>query len=101
LDSAETLAGVDAHCVSIDDPRCSSRCCRSWAAASSRPTPCPQACGNSPQYQPFTPVTDTVRHLLIGGPVAHSAIVAIAWSLGITVVAYLWAIRLCERRPLR
>jgi ABC-2 type transport system permease protein len=53
------------------------------------------------QYQPFTPVTETVRHLLTGGPVAHHAIAAIAWSLGISVVAYLWSIRLYERRAVR
>jgi len=50
------------------------------------------------QYQPFTPVTDTVRALLTGGPIGDHAVVAIAWSLGIAVVSYLWAIRLYNRR---
>ncbi len=49
-------------------------------------------------YQPFTPVTDTVRALLTGGAIGDHAIVAIAWSLGIAVVSYLWAIRLYDRR---
>jgi ABC-2 type transport system permease protein len=53
------------------------------------------------EYQPFTPVTESVRHLLLGGPVAHDALVAIAWSLGLGVVAYLWSIRLYNNRPLR
>jgi ABC-2 type transport system permease protein len=52
-------------------------------------------------YQPFTPVTESVRHLLLGGPVAHDLIAAIAWSVGLGVVAYCWSIRLYERRPLR
>lgn len=50
------------------------------------------------EYQPFTPVTETVRHLLTGGPVAHHAIAAIAWSIGITLTAYLWSIRLYNRQ---
>jgi ABC-2 type transport system permease protein len=50
------------------------------------------------EYQPFTPVTDTVRALLTGGTIGDHAIVAIAWSLGIAVVSYLWAIRLYNRR---
>ncbi len=50
------------------------------------------------EYQPFTPVTDTVRGLLTGAPVGHHAIAAIAWSLGIAAVSYLWALRLYNRR---
>lgn len=50
------------------------------------------------ELQPFTPVTDTVRALLTGGAVGDHAIVAIAWSCGIAVVSYLWAIRLYNRR---
>ena len=50
------------------------------------------------EYQPFTPVADTVRGLLNGAAIANHAIVAIAWSIGIAVAAYLWAIRLYNRR---
>jgi len=50
------------------------------------------------EYQPFTPVADTVRGLLTGAPIGDHAIAAIAWSIGIAVVAYLWAIRLYNRR---
>jgi ABC-2 type transport system permease protein len=53
------------------------------------------------EYQPFTPVTETVRHLLAGGSIAHHAIAAVGWSLGITVVAYLWSIRLYNHRQVR
>ncbi len=53
------------------------------------------------QYQPFTPVTESVRHLLEGGPVLHDVLAAAAWSLGIATLSYLWAIRLYNRRPLR
>jgi ABC-2 type transport system permease protein len=50
------------------------------------------------EYQPFTPVADTVRGLLTGGATGGHAIAAIAWSIGISVVAYLWAISLYNRR---
>jgi ABC-2 type transport system permease protein len=50
------------------------------------------------QYQPFTPVTQTVRGLLTGGAVGSHAIVAVAWSVGIALVGYLWAVRLYNRR---
>jgi len=50
------------------------------------------------EYQPFTPVADTMRGLLGGAAVGGQAIAAIAWSIGIAVVSYLWAIRLYNRR---
>jgi ABC-2 type transport system permease protein len=50
------------------------------------------------EYQPFTPVADTVRGLLSGGAIGAHAIAAIAWSIGIAIMAYLWAIRLYNRR---
>jgi ABC-2 type transport system permease protein len=50
------------------------------------------------EYEPFTPVTQTVRGLLTGGPIGTQAIAAIAWSIGIALVSYLWAVRLYNRR---
>jgi ABC-2 type transport system permease protein len=50
------------------------------------------------EYQPFTPVADTVRGLLTNAAVGDHAIAAIAWSIGIAVVAYLWAIHLYNTR---
>ncbi len=50
------------------------------------------------EYQPFTPVADTVRGLLTNAAVGDHAIAAIAWSIGIAVVAYLWAIHLYDTR---
>jgi ABC-2 type transport system permease protein len=50
------------------------------------------------EYEPFTPVTQTIRGLLTGGPVGGHAIAAIAWSAGIALVSYLWAVRLYNRR---
>ncbi len=50
------------------------------------------------EYQPYTPVTQTVRGLLTGTHTGDHAIAAIAWSLGIAIVSYLWAVRLYNRR---
>jgi len=43
------------------------------------------------QYQPFTPIIETVRGLLAGHPSGGNALAALAWCLGIAVVGYLWA----------
>ncbi len=53
------------------------------------------------KYQPFTPVTETVRGLLTGTHIATNAIAAIAWCIGITLAAYLWAIHLYTHRQPR
>lgn len=50
------------------------------------------------EHQPFTAVADTVRGLLSGAPVGDQAVAAVAWSVGIAVVSYLWAVRLYNRR---
>jgi ABC-2 type transport system permease protein len=50
------------------------------------------------EYQPFTPVIQTIRGLLSGGPVGAHAIAAVAWTAGIALACYLWSIRLYERR---
>lgn len=50
------------------------------------------------EYQPYTPVTQTVRGLLTGTHSGTHAIAAIVWSLGIAVASYLWAVRLYDRR---
>ncbi|HEX3960438.1 MAG TPA: ABC transporter permease, partial [Trebonia sp.] len=50
------------------------------------------------EYQPFTPVTQTVRGLLTGGPIGAHAIAAVAWSVGIALACYLWSIRLYNHR---
>lgn len=50
-------------------------------------------------YQPFTPVIETVRGLLVGTPVGDHVGLAVAWSAGIALVSYLWAKRLFNRDP--
>jgi ABC-2 type transport system permease protein len=43
------------------------------------------------EYQPFTPIIETLRGLFNGTPSAGTAIAAIAWCLGIGLVGYVWA----------
>ena len=50
------------------------------------------------EYQPFTPVIQTTRGLLTGGPVGAHAVAAVAWSAGIALACYLWSLRLYDRR---
>jgi ABC-2 type transport system permease protein len=49
------------------------------------------------EYQPFTPVIDTLRGLLLGTPIGNSAILAIAWCVGLTLAGYLGARALYNR----
>jgi ABC-2 type transport system permease protein len=51
------------------------------------------------EYQPFTPVIETVRGLLMGTPVDDYVVLAFGWSLAIALVSYLWAKRLFNRDP--
>ncbi|NEA33290.1 ABC transporter permease [Streptomyces sp. SID13031] len=44
------------------------------------------------EYQPFTPIIETLRHLLLNTPVEDgNGWLAIAWCLAIGVVGYFWA----------
>ncbi len=53
------------------------------------------------EYQPFTPVINTVRGLLLGTPIGNSAVLAVAWCAGLTLVGYLWARAVYNRNPVR
>jgi ABC-2 type transport system permease protein len=48
-------------------------------------------------YQPFSPVIETLRGLLTGTEIGNSAILAVAWCAGITLVGYVWATKLYDR----
>ena len=50
------------------------------------------------EYQPFTPIIDTLRGLLTGEPAASSAITAVAWCAGIALVGYLWSLSTFKKR---
>ena len=49
------------------------------------------------ENQPFTPIIETIRGLLLGTPIGTSGLLAVAWCVAISIVGYLWARRLYER----
>ncbi|WP_030174477.1 ABC transporter permease [Spirillospora albida] len=49
------------------------------------------------EYQPFTPIMETVRGLLLGTAIGDSAAIATAWCAGITALSYLWAKRTFDK----
>jgi ABC-2 type transport system permease protein len=51
------------------------------------------------EYQPFTPIMDTLRGLLLGTAIGSDGVLAVLWCLAIALVGYLWAKRLYERDP--
>ena len=53
------------------------------------------------EHQPFTPIIETLRGLLLGTPIGNNGVWAVAWCLVISAAAALWAMRLYERKPAR
>jgi ABC-2 type transport system permease protein len=51
------------------------------------------------EHQPFTPINETLRGLLIGTHIGSDGIVALAWCAVITVGSYVWSLRLYARGP--
>jgi ABC-2 type transport system permease protein len=49
-------------------------------------------------HQPFTPIMDTLRGLLLGEPIGNSALLSVVWCAVIAGLSYLWAKRLFNRR---
>jgi ABC-2 type transport system permease protein len=43
------------------------------------------------EYQPFTPIIDSLRGLLAGTPSGGYAAAALAWCAGIALIGYLWS----------
>ncbi|QGV79482.1 ABC transporter permease [Streptomyces ficellus] len=43
------------------------------------------------EYQPFTPVIETLRGLLMGTEIGGDGLLALAWCAGLSLVGYLWA----------
>jgi ABC-2 type transport system permease protein len=51
--------------------------------------------------QPFTPITETLRGLLLGTPIGDSGWIAVAWCVAISVAGFAWSRRLYERDSAR
>jgi ABC-2 type transport system permease protein len=50
------------------------------------------------ENQPVTAIVNTIRALLYGQPVSHEIWVALAWCVGILIVAYIFAMRAYKKR---
>lgn len=50
------------------------------------------------EYQPFTPIIETLRGLLAGEPSGNDAIAAVAWCVGLTLLGYVWAVSTFKKR---
>ncbi|HYE68016.1 MAG TPA: ABC transporter permease, partial [Anaerovoracaceae bacterium] len=50
------------------------------------------------ENQPVTSIVEAIRALLSGQPVGNDIWVALAWCLGILIVAYLFAMRVYKRK---
>jgi ABC-2 type transport system permease protein len=53
------------------------------------------------EYQPFTPIIDTLRGLLLGTPVGDKPVIAAAWCAGLVLAGYLSARMLFNRAAAR
>jgi ABC-2 type transport system permease protein len=51
------------------------------------------------EYQPFTPVIETLRGLLLGSEIGHNGWLAVVWCLGLTVLGYFWSTSTFNRDP--
>jgi ABC-2 type transport system permease protein len=51
------------------------------------------------EYQPFTPVNETLRGLLTGTGIGDNLIITVAWCVGVAALSYVWSRRLYEREP--
>jgi ABC-2 type transport system permease protein len=53
------------------------------------------------EHQPFTPIMETLRGLLLGTAIGDSALLAVAWCIGLAVIGYRWSMKLYNRDPVR
>lgn len=50
------------------------------------------------EHQPVTSIVETVRQLMMNEPVGNDIWIALAWCMGILVVAYIFAMRIFKRK---
>jgi ABC-2 type transport system permease protein len=53
------------------------------------------------EYQPFTPVIETIRGLLFGTPIGNSGYIAVGWCVVLTAVGYTWSRSLYDKEQNR
>ncbi|WP_280441811.1 ABC transporter permease [Nocardia brasiliensis] len=50
------------------------------------------------EYQPFTPITETVRGLLMGSEIGNNGFISIGWCLVLTLGGFCWANAIFRRK---
>jgi ABC-2 type transport system permease protein len=50
-------------------------------------------------HEPYTPIIDSLRGLMLGTPVGHDGVIAVLWCLAMAAAGYLWARLLFRRDP--
>ncbi|HET8993201.1 MAG TPA: ABC transporter permease [Rhodococcus sp. (in: high G+C Gram-positive bacteria)] len=53
------------------------------------------------EYQPFTPIIETLRGLLMGTPIGNNAWIALGWCAVLALGGYLWSRKLFDREYTR
>jgi ABC-2 type transport system permease protein len=52
-------------------------------------------------HEPYTPIIDALRGLMLGTPVGPDGVIAVVWCLALAAAGYLWATLLFRRDPNR
>jgi ABC-2 type transport system permease protein len=50
-------------------------------------------------HEPYTPIIDSLRGLMLGTPVGHDGVIAVLWCVAMAAAGYLWARLLFRRDP--
>ena len=50
------------------------------------------------QHQPLTPIIDTLRGLLLGMPLGNELWIALAWCIGITILAFVGSVQIYKSK---
>ncbi|MBT2449745.1 ABC transporter permease [Streptomyces sp. ISL-43] len=53
------------------------------------------------EYQPFTPINETLRGLLLGTPIGNDGWIALAWCTVLALLGYLWSRAVFNREVMR
>jgi ABC-2 type transport system permease protein len=53
------------------------------------------------RHEPFTPIIDALRALMLGTPVGHDGVIAVVWCVALAAGGYVWARLLFSRDPNR